>query len=273
MAMELPEAVTVARQMNEVLPGKRICSADLKDCDSLIRQTFVNMHRFDVVGTTVGNVTNKGKWIFIRLDPGLWLLTALETSGQILYHRSQETVPAKYNLKLQFHDDAYLTVRIVGWGFLHVVLASELKEHFFTRNLGVSPLDEQAFSHDAFARLLAEYPGKSVKEFFLDQSRVAGIGNGYMQEILLRAKVHPRRKVSALEGAEREALFLAVRQTMDAAVASGGSEVDLFGQPGGYSKLLGLHMLGQPCPVCGTPIERLKYMGSSTYLCPSCQQA
>lgn len=270
--MELPEAVTVARQMNDVLPGKQVLCADLKDCDSLIRQTFVNMHRFDVTGTTVGAVLSKGKWIFIRLDPGLWLLTALETSGQILYHLGPDGVPAKYNLRLQFHDDTCLTVRIVGWGFLHVVPADQLESHFFTRNLGISPLDEAEFRAATFRRLLAEVPGKSVKEFFLDQTRVAGVGNGYMQEILHRARIHPRRKAGDLGEAEQEALFQAVCETLRRATAAGGSEIDLFARPGGYRRLLGQHMLGQPCPTCGSPIERLKFMGSSSYVCPTCQR-
>jgi formamidopyrimidine-DNA glycosylase len=57
------------------------------------------------------------------------------------------------------------------------------------------------------------------------------------------------------------------------AVALGGrdSERDLFNQPGGYQRLLYSKLVGEPCSVCGTPIEKIRYLGGACYYCPSCQ--
>jgi formamidopyrimidine-DNA glycosylase len=63
-------------------------------------------------------------------------------------------------------------------------------------------------------------------------------------------------------------------QTLRAAVEAGGrtSELDLFGRPGGYARILDSASAGQPCPVCGAAIEKIQFMGGASYFCPSCQK-
>ena len=56
-------------------------------------------------------------------------------------------------------------------------------------------------------------------------------------------------------------------------VAQGGrdGEIDLFGQPGGYRRILSSETAGKPCPECETPIEKIQYLGGASYFCPKCQ--
>jgi formamidopyrimidine-DNA glycosylase len=100
------------------------------------------------------------------------------------------------------------------------------------------------------------------------------VGNGYLQDILFRARMHPRRRALETSLEERRALYQATVQTLRAAVEGGGreSELDLFGRPGGYVKILDSASAGQPCPNCGTPIEKISFMGGASYLCPTCQK-
>ena len=60
---------------------------------------------------------------------------------------------------------------------------------------------------------------------------------------------------------------------MHDAVRGGGrdTEFDLYGRPGSYVPRLDRRQAGRPCPVCGTPIEKIQYLGGSCYVCPVCQ--
>lgn len=279
MAFELPEALTVARQMQEAVAGKEIVAAYLENCESLIRQGFVNRtpdaFAAALAGRTIDSVHAGGKWIFVKVDPGLFLLLALETGGKVLYHRTPATLPRKLHVQLDLSDGSYLTEQIVGWGWAKVVREEELTGERYPGRLGLSPLHEEAFSLDAFRGVLDRYPGKSVKWVLLRQDEIAGIGNGYLQDILFRARIHPKRKAGDLDAEERQALHRAIGGTMSEAVRLGGraGERDLYDRPGGYQPILHTAMEGEPCPECGTAIEKLKVEGTSSYVCPACQES
>jgi formamidopyrimidine-DNA glycosylase len=90
---------------------------------------------------------------------------------------------------------------------------------------------------------------------------------------VFRAGIHPKRKAGSLGDSERRALYDVLKETLEEAVRLGGKDDvhDLYGRQGGYRKVLGAHVLGEPCPRCGVAIEKLGVAGSNTYLCPSCQ--
>jgi formamidopyrimidine-DNA glycosylase len=141
--------------------------------------------------------------------------------------------------------------------------------------LGMSPVDEKEFTFKAFNSVLEETSTKMIKDVLtFDQSKIAGIGNGYFQEIIFKAKIHPKRKAGELSEKEREALYRAITEVLSEAIELGGKDdiLDLYGNKGGYNKILGAHSLGKPCPDCGTAMEGLDLLGSRTYCCPSCQK-
>lgn len=275
MAVELPEALTLAGQMNEELKGKVIERAHLSDeCGSLIRQGFMNLHEVSVAEKTIGSVTSQGKWIFVRLEPDMYLLLALETGGKVLYHPGEDSLPDKYHVRLDFADGSSLTVRILGWGFAKAVKEDEMASQSYPGKLGVSPVDDKEFTFQRFCNILERGGKKSIKQVLLDQRSIAGIGNGYAQDILFKARIHPQRKAVGVSENERIDLYYAIRETLNEAIRLGGRERehDLYDNPGGYRPILGAHMRGKPCPECGTAIEKLSVRGSSSYICPSCQK-
>lgn len=272
MAIELPEAVTLARQMNDELAGKMIERAQLSDaCASLIKQGFINLHTVSVAKGIVESVTSKGKWIYVQLEPDMTLLFALETGGKLLYHASGESWPAQFHLRLDLSDGSALTEHIVGWGWAKAVKQAELELQKYPGKLGLSPVGEE-FTFRRFCDLLDQASKKNIKYVLLQQDQIAGIGNGYAQEILFKAKIHPARKVADIDRKERLALHRTIKQVIRKAVRLGGraSEYDLYGNPGRYKPVLGAEMRGKPCPVCGAAIEKVA-VGSASYVCPSCQ--
>jgi formamidopyrimidine-DNA glycosylase len=99
------------------------------------------------------------------------------------------------------------------------------------------------------------------------------MGNGCLQDILFHARLDPRRKVVDIAGDEQRALYDAIVRTLNQIVDLGGrsSEVDLYGDKGGYVRILDSNTKGTPCPECGTTIEKIQYLGGACYLCPTCQ--
>jgi formamidopyrimidine-DNA glycosylase len=219
-------------------------------------------------------VFSKGKWIFTIFEPDLYFLVALESGGKILFHREKGEAPLKFHVMLEFGGGSVLSIWILGWGFAKAAWGGELDTLAYPGKLGLSPFDTQEFTESAFAAVLQRNAGKTLKAVLMDQRQIAGIGNGYNQEILFHARLHPKRKAGSLTDKERLMLYQVIVTTLQQAVQNGGSdrEVDLYGAPGGYHRLMGEQMKGQPCPLCATSIEKINVAGGSVYLCPSCQK-
>ena len=113
----------------------------------------------------------------------------------------------------------------------------------------------------------------SIKKFMISGPSTPGIGNGYLQDILFRARIHPKRIVADVSDSEARDLYDAIRETMNEAIELGGryDERDLYNNPGGYKRILDSKAKGNPCPECGTPIEKIQYLGGASYFCPNCQ--
>jgi formamidopyrimidine-DNA glycosylase len=110
----------------------------------------------------------------------------------------------------------------------------------------------------------------------MDQSRIAGIGNIYADEVLHRAGVSPLRRADELTHGEIERIHAAVREVLSEAIGKGGSSVsDYVDLRGGRGAFQDCHRVyrraGQPCPRCGAPIRREVISGRSSYFCPACQ--
>ena len=269
---ELPDLVVVARQMNDELRGKRTVAAQFNE------KGYYNLPKEEfeaaLVGKTIGTATAQGKWLLVKLEPDMYLQLGWHT-GHILYHPNRETIPKQFTLRVDFADNTVLTIRNHGMSFIRVVKEEELGTFEYPGNLGMSPVDEKEFTFKAFNSILEESGTKMIKDVLtVDQSKIAGIGNGYFQEIIFKAKIHPKRKAGELSEKERKALYNAITDVLSEAIRLGGKDdiLDLYGKKGGYNKILGAHVLGKPCSDCGTAIEGLDLLGSRTYYCPSCQK-
>lgn len=274
MAIELPEAICLARQMNDKLTGKTIARVTLGPVSaSLVKQGFINLDKVRLAGMKLGCVSSEGKWLFLKLEPDMYLLFALETGGKFLYHSDATSLPDKYHVRLEFADGSLLTEHIVGWGWAKALKPEELAQERYPGPLGMSPVDTD-FTLSCLRSILSENSNKVIKYVLMDQRSIAGIGNGYVQEILFKAKLHPKRKVGDITLEESRRLHRAIVKTLNDAIRRGGSqwECDLSGRPGRYERIMGEHMLGHPCPECGTRIEKIAVLGGSSYVCPNCQK-
>jgi formamidopyrimidine-DNA glycosylase len=227
-----------------------------------------------VVGRQIVAVTAKGKWLFLALSDGLHLLINLGMGGDLLHYASPEDVPEAYKFRLGLSGGSGFTINFWWFGYIHLVKAAELTAHKMTGDLGLSPLDD-GFTLPYFCELLRGRRTQ-LKSFLLNQRRVAGIGNVYIQDILFQAKLHPQRAIDTLTEEAIETLYRAMRDVLTRSVARGGLayERDFYGNRGGFSSddfLVG-YKTGQPCPTCSTPVEKIRTGSTASYICPTCQR-
>jgi formamidopyrimidine-DNA glycosylase len=273
--IEMPEAMTIAHQMDETLTGKtfqHFGRGPLVHKFLWLNKTAEEYDAF-LAGKQVTGAGSYGRSIFLYVGE-THLLCFAELGGRILYHQQGKDLPVKYHLRWDYTDDTKMTFNMQMWGFVGLLAKSDLSSPPYA-DVGVPPLTD-SFTIECFNQLLEEYPEKTkkgVKGFLVTSKHVAGIGNGYLQDILFKAKIHPARKIPTLTEHERYSLHAAIQDTMAEAIRLGGreDEHDLFDHPGGYTRLMSNQMVGKPCLVCGASIEKLSYLGGACYLCPNCQ--
>jgi formamidopyrimidine-DNA glycosylase len=106
---------------------------------------------------------------------------------------------------------------------------------------------------------------RRLHSFLRDQRSLTGIGRAWANEILLRAKLSPYALSTDLDDAEIERLAAAIDETLSEGLALRESGV-------ADKKAYRIHnRLGEPCPVCSTPIERIDFDEHTIYYCPQCQ--
>jgi len=274
--IELPEVVTLTRQMQDTLAGKTIEQVELAET----RPKFLFLTpeppglEKKLAGCRIAGVSSQGKWTHIRLDNDETLLIG-EFGGRLHFHETDIDLPTKRHLAFRFSDGSAMTLAIQMWGFVGALTQTEVAEHPYAGNLGPAPFGTR-FTLERLNDTLDGYletETKPIKAFLTHEANLCGIGNGYLQDILFRARLNPKRKVDTLTESDRKAHHGALRETLEEAIDLGGRDTErtLFGEPGGYVPILDRRANGKPCTVCGTPIQKIQYLGGSCYICPTCQ--
>jgi formamidopyrimidine-DNA glycosylase len=279
MSVELPEAMILAKQMNNELKGKRVATCQLRDTNRMQKIGFINKDLTDfdrLVGGGVESAVSSGNTVLIKLDNGMNLIITPEYGGRVFYHSDASATPEKYHLRVDFTDGAALTVRLTSMGVIRVADDSELGESYIYRrdfSEKASPIDE-GFTVEGFSELISGRDRQLKQVLVGKDAVVVGLSNSAFQDIIYRARLHPKRKASRLTGDEGRALYDAIRLVMKERIRLGGKDrfQDLHGRRGGYTPAMGPNMKGQECPVCGTPIERISHGGGQVYLCLHCQK-
>jgi formamidopyrimidine-DNA glycosylase len=270
--LELPEVLTLSRQLDRELKGRTVASAGRGNSPhkfAFFKPSAEELGRI-LAGRKVGAVRGEGKCITFDLKPrGAFCIA--EMDGRILFHAKGAELPSKYQLLVSFADGTALTATVGLWGFFGA--GGGIPPTLVDQSNTIDPLGRE-FTPARLERLFAEYPkpNHAIKAFLINRPRLRGFGNGYMQEMLFRAGILPTRRVASIDREERRRLHRAIRSVLAEATRKGGSAdaSDIYGRPGGYVKALGARV--KSCTVCRTPIQRKSFLGGATYYCPRCQK-
>ena len=270
--IEIPESLTIAKQLNETARGRRI--ARVTAGQSPHKFAFYCGDPADypalLTGKTIGESRGLGAMVEIDVED---CSIVLGDGSNLRYHRDAGTLPAKHHLLIELDDGSFLTCTVQMYATLLAFRAGQYdSEYYLVAKAKPQPVTD-AFDRPYFSALREGADRLSAKAFLATQPRIPGLGNGVLQDILFRARLHPKRKMSTVSEEEYGDLYDAVKKTLLEMAEQNGrdTEKDLFGKPGGYRTILSKNTAGRPCPVCGAAIQKEAYMGGSVYWCPDCQ--
>ena len=280
MSVELPETQILAEQMTSTLLEKKIKSYDIQDSDKLQKIGFMNKKLKDykrLVGCKVKSFTHRGNVIRIQMNKKMNLVLCPDYGAKILFHKNEETLPKKHHLKVEFTDGTYLTIRQTGMGLVYSATDQEVKDlYVIQRDFSdtPSPVGEHNFTFERFSELL-DAKGQNIKAAIVGKTAVVvGLSNAAFQEIIYKAGIHPKRNTSSLTHDEKHDVYDSMKQILNARICSGGKDnwVNLYGDPGRHTPVMGPNMKGKDCPECGAAIEKIAHGGGHVYFCPRCQR-
>ena len=271
---ELPEVETIRRSLEKVAAGRRITEVDVL-LPRTIRFPEVEEFRLRVRGQRIFRLERRGKYLMLLLESGETLLLHLRMTGRF-YRRDADMPPGKH-VRAIFHldDGSCLFFEDVRtFGEIHLLQPQERKAFPAFSCMGPEPLTEEfdaSYLYDAMQK-----SSQRIKSFLLDQGKVAGLGNIYVDEALFFAGVHPLRRAHTLNHDEAFRLWQAINKVIAEGIEDGGTTfrdyVDGEGKSGFHQqKLRVYHREGEPCLVCGTKIEKIRVGGRGTRFCPHCQ--
>ena len=223
------------------------------------------------VGRRVVGLRRLGKRIVFELEDEYFLVIHLMIAGRFRWREPSAKIPGKVGLAAFDFEHGTLLLTEAGsqrQASLYAVRGREALAAHDPGGVDVFSLDAAAFD----AQLRSE--NHTLKRALTDPRLFSGIGNAYSDEILLAAKLSPMQLTSRLTAQETERLFEATRRVLRDWKARLIEETgeDFPEKVTAFREGMAAHgRFGKPCPVCGTPIQRIKYASNEANYCPTCQ--
>ncbi|MGA7227358.1 MAG: bifunctional DNA-formamidopyrimidine glycosylase/DNA-(apurinic or apyrimidinic site) lyase [Acidimicrobiia bacterium] len=273
---ELPEVEMTRRHLDHAMQGRRMVEVETTHPRTARHNDGPRQLDERLRDRRVLSVDRIGKFLTAPLDDGQTMVAHLGMSGRFWVGEPDQPEPMHTHFRTLLDDGSQ--VRFIDprtFGFVAVVVEDEMAGSGIAR-LGPDAwlsAPTPAALRQALARRVAP-----IKALLLDQVILSGLGNIYADEALHRAGIHPLRPGSSLDADEVTRLLQTVRAVLAEALEHGGTSLDdlAFLLPDGRAgeNLDRLRVYGRtdlPCPVCGTPIQRVIIRARSSHFCPSCQ--
>jgi formamidopyrimidine-DNA glycosylase len=259
---ELPEVQALSERLDALLSGAAFRGATPLQFSAL---KTVDPTPESIMGSTLERVGRRGKYLVWEFG-GPRILVHLSQGGRIdIEDPPKSTRPRGGIVRFELEGrpsvlmKEFGTERKAGWWVLAKGDEGPLAK------LGPDPFS------DAFSELvLSGTEGRRIHTFLRDQRTVAGIGRGYADDILHRARLSPYASLGSLGDDERRAFLVAVLGVLTEALEAER------GRSGGLPPKLGDHftvhgLYGHPCPRCGADLRRVSYESHEVTYCPTCQ--
>lgn len=275
---ELPEVETVRRYLKSKIIDKTII-----DIEIYYSKIIKEMNEVSFVTTLINKKFTKidrtGKYLIFKLDE-INLVVHLRMEGKFFYY-SEKPGPNKhthliFTLADKENQLSYLVYNDVRkFGTMHLVKEAEINTFEPLQKLGIEPLDSQLTAD--YLKQLFKTLQKDIKEVLLDQTKISGLGNIYVDEILFAAKINPRTKADTLTNRQLKQLVKNMKEIITKAIQNQGTTIRTFtfseDQKGHNQNNLKVYgRAGENCMNCQTILKKTKITGRGTTYCPVCQK-
>lgn len=257
---ELPDVETFRRYLDEHGLARTVEQTRVQAEELLEEVTAQGLGR-RLKGRRLTATRRHGKYLFAGRDGGGWLVLHFGMSGFLQALGPDTSPPRHTRMALTFEDGgglAYVAPRKLGL----ITWTDDPDGFTASRELGPDAL---AIERGPFVEAVRNHRG-GIKCWLMDQSTIAGIGNIYSDEVLFRARLHPKRKGSRLDETEAGRLYGSMREVLLTAIEARARPERL---PGDY--ILPRRGEEASCPRCGGRLAPIKACGRTAWYCPDCQ--
>lgn len=277
---ELPEVEAVVRTLRPLVQGQRIRCAHVLHPIAVKPQSPGRLAGL-ATDRRIEHVERKGKYVLLMLDRGL-LTLHFRLDGQLVWFENGSELLDRANTSENgVHVDVAFELNkgVLGFAdrrhFGRVHTWESLEDSPGLASLGIDALSKD-FTVPGFRALLGTSV-RPLKDFLLDQTRVAGLGNIYSCESLWHARLDPRRRAKSLKPEEVKRLHKAIvsvlRRALECCLHPAPDFRDSRWWFQGLERILRAYEReGRPCRRCGAAIQRMEQSGRSTYWCRRCQK-
>jgi formamidopyrimidine-DNA glycosylase len=265
---ELPDITVYIDALERRIVGERLDG--VRVASPFLVRTFEPALE-SAAGKTVCELRRLGKRIAIGLDDELWLVLHLMIAGRLHWKPAGSKLAGKYSLAAFDFRHGTLVLTEAGAkrrAALYLVQGEKaLQQH-------------EPGGLDVFSATLAKFEdalrkeNHTLKRSLTDPRLFSGIGHAYSDEILHRARLSPIAMTSKLAADEVERLLLATRRVLSEWTERLRKQAgDEFPEHvTAFRDEMAVHgRFGKPCPVCGAPVQRIRYADNETNYCPGCQ--
>ena len=220
-----------------------------------------------LVGASIVGVDRRAKYVTVHFDNDLRVMFHLSQAGRLDFEEPpKRTRPKGSVVRFRFSGDRAVLLREFG---------TERKAGWWVLAPGdegpVALLGPEATSDEFAQWVRTADDGRRIHTILRDQRTVAGVGRGYADDILHRARLSPYASLKSLKPDERERMLVALHE-----VLSEGLDRERSRTGGLSENKLGEHFTvhgkaGLPCPVCGHDLKRVSYESHEVVYCPTCQ--
>ncbi len=281
---ELPEVETIRIGAKKKLVGKTIKSIEVK-----VPKLFIGSCS-DIINSRIIDIKRVGKVLQVLLNNNQSILIHLKMTGQLVYQPKDKKIscavgghmqkaygkklPHKhthiiYNFldgsKLYFND-----LRKFGWN--KIIKTEKADKYFGQENFGPEPQSKD-FTNNYLENIFKK-TNKKIKEVLVDQKKISGLGNIYVNDALYWAGILPNRKAKTLAKNEIANLKKAIEKVINLGLKQGGSSentyVNIEGKRGKYMDFTATYQ--QKKDPKGHLLKRQKIGSRSAFYCSICQK-
>lgn len=271
---ELPEVETVRRGLTRLVQGATIAHVEVRYPKMVTPDADV--FTAELISRKIERIDRRGKYLLFRFSGDLTMVSHLRMEGK--YDVQPEGSPVSKHTHVIFHLTDNRELRYTDtrkFGRMQLVPTGE--ETTLAPSLG--KLGPEPTAETLTLAYMIKIFGKShkvVKPFLLDQTRIAGLGNIYADEVLWLSKINPLTPVDTLTPSQLSELRQNIIDEMALAIGGHGTTVHsfstAFGEAGQFQNQLHVYgQEGEPCERCGTKLVKIKVAQRGTHFCPHCQ--
>ncbi|MDE7223638.1 MAG: endonuclease VIII, partial [Acetatifactor sp.] len=224
--LEIPESRTIAAQMNETIQGKRILEVETAHTPhSFAWYSGEPAFYAEIMeGREIGRSESIGSMIELRL--GDYSFVAGDGTN-VRYFAPGEKLPGKYQTRITLEDDSNVVCTVQMYGAMFLIQPDTYDNPYYLAGKRKPMPNTEDFTYAYFRQLFEEASGSlSIKAFLATEQRIPGVGNGVLQDILLAAGLHPKRKISGMTEEGRRRIYDVVQDTLEKMTLAGGRDTE-----------------------------------------------